>query len=344
MRLIVLVLLSVSVCLGQTQALRQYLGLTDPQAAAISKLNSDYQQYSSTKQQRIGTVNNELANLYASPSPDPGELGARYLELEAIRRDIAAQLATLQAQAAAQLSAAQVSKIQNLNAAAILQPLISDAQCGFLVDPLPAFADFLLGGVISTVPVTVARVGYFSWSGAIGFMTLPYIPLAPTASFCGSAVVPISVRTYLSLTDAQVSTIFFASASYNDYYVRRQDRISDVNIEIRDETAKPSPDPAALGVRYAELESIGQDIQNAGTQLRQTARATLTPQQSAQLKILQDDLALQPVTAQAQACGLLVLAPGTAAGNLPSIIYPNTVVVTGAISGLPFPYGIGCAL
>jgi Spy/CpxP family protein refolding chaperone len=311
----------------QSLPLQTYLSLTAAQVTAIHKLNADYQTYVSGKQSRIGTVDQELASLYSNPPADPNQLGVRYVELEAIRRDIAAHLATLQTQDAAALTKTQVSGIQSLDAAAALQPLIGDAQCGFLLDPSPlptsSFANFLLGSVH-----TDGVSGYFSILS--GYVTYPYIPPAPTASFCGSTTYPISVREYLNLTDAEVSTIFTQSAAYNDYYARKQDRIADVDVEIRDETAKPSPDPLALGLRYSELEGIGQELQTAGAQLREAARAVLSAPQSTQLKVLQDDAALQLFVSQAQACNLLVLAPGTGS---------NVIVILDPLSG-----GSGCPL
>ncbi len=139
---------------------------------------------------------------------------------------------------------------------------------------------------------------------------LPYVPPAPSGTFCSSSTFPVSVRQYLSLTDTQVGNLATASANYNDYYARQQNRMTELQFEIRDETAKDVPDPNALGLRYAELEAIGQDIQTQSTALRTNARKSLTSSQTAALKVLQDANNLQGVISQAAACHLLTLPPG----------------------------------
>ena len=287
----------VSSCYGQN--LKQYLSLTDAQAASIVKLNSDYGVYVSGEQSRLNTINQELAGLYKAGSPDPTQLGPRYVEIEAIRRDMAAHLSALQGQVAAQLTAAQAGLVQMLSASITLQALVRDATCAYLIDPQPN------PYFISTSAIFATRTGAFAP------VTLPYVPPAPVATFCGSSEFPISVRQYLSITDSQVAALVAASASYNDYYAKQQDQIADLDVNIRDETAKPSPDPSVLGTYYSELAAVGQSIQHQGAAIRQQARGLLSPQQMATLKTLQDSAALQPIVSQGESCNLVVPPPGS---------------------------------
>ncbi|MDQ6665239.1 MAG: hypothetical protein M3Z23_12695 [Acidobacteriota bacterium] len=118
--------------MGQT-TLRQYLSLSDQQASAIVSLNIEFQRYDSGKQQRVNTVNSELADLYSQPPADVTVLGLRYVELESIRRDIAAHATTLRSQVDAVLTPTQLPLLQTLRNDAQLQALLNDAQCAFLI-------------------------------------------------------------------------------------------------------------------------------------------------------------------------------------------------------------------
>ncbi len=294
-----MLLFCAATCLAQQPSLTQFLNLTPAQVTAMQQLNTAYYSYLSTENNRVGTVDFELYSLYDSPPPDPNQLGPRYVELEAIRRDIAAHSTALQQQLAPQLTAAQRTAIQTLNTAVTLQPLISAGQCAFLLD--------------AAAPNVWFNSAQFAISGDFSVLVgsyIPYLPAPPTASFCGSNVFPIAVREYLGLSDGQVSAIFNASAAYSDYYARQQNAIADLQVQIRDETTKPSPDPSVLGMKYVQLAAIGQDLRDRDTQLRQSARATLTPAQMTQLSILQTAVTLAPLITAAESCNLLVPTPG----------------------------------
>src|ERR1700756_5620059 len=70
---------------------------------------------------------------------------------------------------------------------------------------------------------------------------------------------PADLKQYLSFTDTQVAFILQATSDYNQTASDKQQRISQLRVEIADETRKDQPDPMALGVRYAEIESIRRD-------------------------------------------------------------------------------------
>ncbi|MDQ6705807.1 MAG: hypothetical protein M3Z85_07570 [Acidobacteriota bacterium] len=301
-RLFALLCLFSTTLLGQT-TLQQYLSLSGQQASAIVSLNIEFQRYDVGKQQRVNTVKSELADLYSQPSADPTALGVRYVELEAIRRDIAAHATTLRSQADAVLTPIQLPRLQTLRNDAQLQALLNDARCAFLVAAAPASQWFnpagfgVITGVLIVDPASAPQ--------------LPYIPPAPSATFCGSMQFPLSTLEYFSLTEDQVSAIASASARYNDLYTRKQNRIQELQIEIRDETAKETQNPVQLGVRYAELQSIGLELQKAQDGLRQEARATLTGPQTAKLKALDDAASLQPAVSQALGCNLIEPPPAS---------------------------------
>ncbi len=125
------------------------------------------------------------------------------------------------------------------------------------------------------------------------------------------ATYPISIRDYFSLTDSQVSSILALESAYQTLQTRKTNRTNDVEVEIRDETAKPAPDPLALGVRYAELVEIKQELTQADLDGRAAARNLLTPAQQAKLKALMDTTALSIYQFAATSCHFL---PSSAAG------------------------------
>nr|MDQ2901343.1 hypothetical protein [Acidobacteriota bacterium] len=234
---------------------------------------------------------------------------ADYAEAETIRRGLAAHQAAYRAQVRAILSASQQTQYQTLLNSVVLQPLIGEAGCAFLeYSPSFSFAGFQPGN--TTIPTIVVRVGDFSGVPFVP-VVLPYVPPAPAPTFCGSPVFPLALREYLNATDVQIAVIAQASTDYNDIFQRRQNRIADVQVEIRDEAAKEQPDPLELGVRYVELQLISQDLQRQAADLRQKARSALTGDQAAKLKSLDDLIAAQPALRVLQGCDLLVPPPAS---------------------------------
>jgi len=298
-----------SSCLGQT-TLRQYLNLTNAQATAIVNLNQSYNQYWSSQQQQVDAINNQLSILLTKPAPDPQTLGSLAMQLEMIRRDDVSKQARLQQQVAAQLTAAQVGTVQTLTTAATLQPLVSDAACAYLVKQSFSYW-FTTQWFATQVPTLALRSGDFSFISLFPYVApaLPYVPPAPTGSFCGSQVFPISVREYLSLTDSQIAALYAASAAYNDFYVRQQNRLADLNQQIAALRVAGNVDPVVLGQPYAEIARIGQTITDKSNQLRDAALTQLTPAQAAQVTTLQQaqDLNNNNLIYTATGCGLLVL-------------------------------------
>ncbi len=296
-------LLAAQTCLSQT-TLQKYLNLTPQQSTTLQQLQTAYESYAQKEQVRINQLNQEIQSIFSTPSPDPNQLGPRYLELETIRRDMLARIATVQQQSMAQLTAAQLALIAPLDTAMDLQPLVNDGQCALLLDTLQYYPG-------NTLPLA------YTFYSPKGFSDpAAYIPPAPSASFCNSNTFPISVRQYLNLTDTQVAAIYAVSATYNEQYLRAQNQIADVQVQIRDLTAAPSPDPVAIGADYAQLVGIQQQIQTYGAQARTAARATLTPAQTTQLQVLQNSVTLQPLVSQAEACSLLVPVPSVGTADL----------------------------
>ena len=157
------------------QPLKEYLGLSDTQVAAISKINADFNQFAGEKQRRALQVQQEIAAETAKETIDPMALGVRYLELEAIRRELRDHQATLLQGTVAGLNDAQKAKLKVLDDAWKLQAVISEAQC----------ENLLAGATVNSVTPGI-RIGDFS--GSLGSILLGGFVSYPA---CGAVTVPL---------------------------------------------------------------------------------------------------------------------------------------------------------
>src|SRR3954454_2441395 len=102
----------------------------------------------------------------------------------------------------------------------------------------------------------------------------------PVISLRPYQLAPFSqMLTYLGVTDAQALQIALNLGDYSRLISQRQDRIFQVQSEIQQETAKSPLDPAALGVRYAEIESICRNAKDEGVAAQNRNLALLTEPQ-----------------------------------------------------------------
>src|SRR5947208_15062671 len=100
---------------------------------------------------------------------------------------------------------------------------------------------------------------------------------------CLSAAPFPLTRAYLDLTDSQVAQISENLDDYNRLVGQRQNRISQVQSEIQQETAKSPLDPSALGIRYAEIETICRNVTDEATAAQNRKLAVLTDAQNVKL-------------------------------------------------------------
>ena len=115
------------------QELKQYLDLTGAQVNAITSLNGTQARFESGKNQRMAQVNQEIAYWTAQSPIDPSQLGIRYAEMEAIRRDIADKRKGTEEQIQTLLTAAQKTKIAALIEARRLAVIADLAECQRLI-------------------------------------------------------------------------------------------------------------------------------------------------------------------------------------------------------------------
>ena len=300
MRLALMALLGCGAVCGQNR-LSEFLKLTPTQITQVLQLNTDLDKLVSAKQQREYAVQQELQAEYAKPQPDARGVGQRYVEIDSLEHEIAAARAGVQVKAAGLLTDAQKTLLQQVSAAAVQGSVLRDASCAYLT------------AAIGTLPTTAQRSGDFAIYDPLGnpFPTfLPDVVVFGNLSSCAPDF-PVSIRNSFALTDDQVSAIAALQAAYRSLNARKQNRIADVLVEIRDETAKPAPDPFALGVRYAELGEIQQELTQADVQGRVAARALLTSAQRLKLQGLLDASAVASYIYVAESCHFLGVPAGT---------------------------------
>ena len=111
----------------------QYFDLKQDQIDTINRLNATQLRFEFDKNQRMAQVNDEITYWTAQSPIDPSQLGVRYAELEAIRRDIADQRKRTEEQVQAVLTAAQKTKAAALVEARKLAAIASQAECQRLI-------------------------------------------------------------------------------------------------------------------------------------------------------------------------------------------------------------------
>ncbi|MFN0101093.1 MAG: periplasmic heavy metal sensor [Bryobacteraceae bacterium] len=116
---------------------------------------------------------------------------------------------------------------------------------------------------------------------------------------------PAQIREYLGLTEAQQEKIQQQNEAFFRYTRARSQRIYAVQREITVETAREPLDPAALGVRVAEVESIRREIAERNARLIADNLLALSEAQKTKLKALEEALRLVAIANEAQATKLL---------------------------------------
>ena len=141
-----------------------------------------------------------------------------------------------------------------------------------------------------------------------------------------------ALKQLIGLTNDQIEKMTQAQVNYSRFEDNKRERVFQVNLEINQETAKPSIDAMALGVRYLELEVICRELREAAAAIPKNNLALLTDVQKAKLKLLEDAMNLAPTISQAQALQLL---PGSSGFSFASLLLGGTGGI-GVITGNPF--------
>lgn len=134
--------------------------------------------------------------------------------------------------------------------------------------------------------------------GVCGFGQTPQLLLSEFG-------LPAQIESYLGLTSAEGPVIRRQIDSFNAWAGRKSSRIYDVQVEIDQETAREPLDPAALGVRYAEIEAIRREIVERNVGLIAENVAVLTDVQRGKLQVLAEAVRLAPIATWAHGAKLL---------------------------------------
>jgi len=144
------------------------------------------------------------------------------------------------------------------------------------------------------------------------------IPPVPPGQVPPAPAFPAALRLFLDLSDAQVDSMRNLNADYVRFATGKFRRVSQVQGEIADETAKSPLDPMGLGLRYAEIEAIRRQLVEEQAKLRNAIRAVLNDPQRARLKALEDIAKLLPIYGEAVSVNLIEgfggFAPGARVG------------------------------
>ena len=134
--------------------------------------------------------------------------------------------------------------------------------------------------------------------------------LTMAASAWGQGTIPIGrgpalaqIREYLALTEAQFNRIQQQNNDFSRWSFTQSQRMFEVQREISVETARQPLDPVALGLRYAEVETIRRVIAERSAKLVPDNIAVLTDLQKMKLKALEEAMKLAE-TAGSEARGI----------------------------------------
>ena len=163
--------------------IREYLALTETQSVRISGQIGAFSQWSQQRSQRMYEVQFEIAGETARSPLDPGALGVRYAEVEAIRREIVERSKKLIADNVALLTPAQTVKLKALEEALQLVNTGYEAKSiGLLADDCVtgSFASFLLGVVPVIQQIPYSNPFFGNSCGPVAVMRLgAFVPAVP---------------------------------------------------------------------------------------------------------------------------------------------------------------------
>jgi hypothetical protein len=153
---------------------------------------------------------------------------------------------------------------------------------------------------------------------------------------------PPQLKSFLELTDDQVTAIKKANTDLNEFRSTKLQRQFQVQMELAQETAKQTPDPMAMGLRYVELEAIRRELQAEQQKTATAVQNLLTAPQKTKVAALQQAFQLYPTACSAIDQNVLqppALLSGRNMfpGNIipANRIYPPTTQIASFLLGLP---------
>jgi Spy/CpxP family protein refolding chaperone len=121
------------------------------------------------------------------------------------------------------------------------------------------------------------------------------------------------LKTYLSLTDAQVETLRSAQQQQREAMRASFTELRAKQKALRAQTQSGTSDPAAVGQLMLDMQATRAKMRAARQEVNDQLAASLTPEQKAKLQTLKDAAKLGPAVREAMRLGLIE--PPAASGD-----------------------------
>ncbi len=255
--------------------LRPYLKLTEAQEREIAENYARYQASQTGTRGRIARLNREIWEETQRRTPDVGNLGVRYQEIESLCR---------QQETPRKETYERQMRVLNEEQKRLLAPLGENEQLLRLATM--AERTFLL-----------ARRNLIPLTGLGGFLIAPALP--------GIQDVPAELAVYLGMTGVQLEQLRAALREQEQFVAAREGRMAEVRRELEGEFAADAPSAMELGLRYWELEAQRRQMAEREEETRRVVSGILTAVQRGRLGALEQARELAGAAGAAAALQLL---------------------------------------
>lgn len=267
--------------------LRPYLKLTEAQEREIAENYVRYQTSQTGTRGRIARLNREIWDETQRRTPDVGNLGVRYQEIESLCR---------QQEAPRKEAYERQMRVLNEEQKRLLVPLGENEQLLRLATM--AERTFLL-----------ARRNLIPLAGLADFLIAPALP--------GIQDVPAELAVYLGLTGVQLERLRAALREQEQFVTAREGRMAEVRRELEGEFAADAPSAMELGLRYWELEAQRRQMAEREEETRREVSGILTAVQRGRLGALEQARELAGAAGAAAALQLLPVAGPNRPASVP---------------------------
>jgi hypothetical protein len=304
-------LLAAGAMFAQGPPIYAYLDLTPAQRTTIDQRVAEHTAWVASMRPQQLLASAEAAKEMAASPLNPQSLGNRYVIVLALRREVASRERDLIAVNRFLLSESQRARLQVLEEARQLEPTIETGTSLFLLPAPPCDTGFAIGRWFDTSafqPASGTDLGA-GCGGRLGaFVDQSENP------FFGPAWP--SLREHLALTAEQFTAMAANSRAHDQWMRERSIRVSQVQIEIYQESANEVLDALALGLRYAEIEAIRRESNERHGLLIEANQNLLTKEQRAKFEQLVQAAKLIQAVTEARGVNLMkgdcpVSRPGT---------------------------------
>lgn len=275
-----------------------YLELTPEQLSNVYRQNNEFRARLSGLRVRQNLAMAEVAKETAAHPLNPPAMGARWVEVLTLQRESLAAERELLAANRSLLTDTQKSKLATLQEAVALTPSVSLLQSLYFLPQTCTTAN--PANRWFDTPQFVPNPFYLAISNTCTTGAIGAIIPGPLPGVLWPALAP-----FLQLTEAQMAQIVENSRAHNDWYAIKSGRVSQVHLELMEESSREPLDAMALGFRYVELEVIRREIQAEHEKLLRANQELLTAEQRAKFAQLEEAARLTPALNEARGLQLI---------------------------------------